>query len=55
MDRTCWNCRFCRLEKVETENGETLKWYRCDDTYQIMPEIIARGTGCGTFLPRPKK
>lgn len=53
--KTCYYCRYCRLEKVETDNGETLKWFRCDDTYQVMPESVAKGTGCDDFQPRPKK
>lgn len=54
--KTCYNCRYCRQVKVETDNGKILsKWYRCDDTYQFMPENVAKGTGCDTFQPRPKK
>ena len=55
--RTCSNCRHCKrtLASSYDDIRATEIVYRCNDTYEEMPEIIAENTCCDKWERKEKR
>lgn len=55
--KTCSNCRYCTMLLASSMDDirETEVIYRCDDTYEEMPQCIADNTYCDKWNKKIKR